>query len=429
MSGRLLRTACTAALVTAAAITAAGSQGPVTAPATAPVARTAPVPVPTPVPAPGAGSGAPTDATAETGEAQAEATAEAGGAGPAAQGLAGTIGRLTALYRQAEDAGLRYTGAARALTAQRAETARLGRELTRVRDALAGSRVEAGRLAREQYQGRSELSSMLRILLSRHPEQALNETHLMERAAAHRLATTARLEKGTARATALARASREALDRERALAARQQRARDTATERLRAVERTLASLTAPELARLTSPAAQRQLTAGPLAGGAYLPTARGARAVRYAVEQIGKPYVWGAEGPEAFDCSGLTSQAWAAAGRPVPRTSQEQWERLPRVPLRSLRPGDLVVYFPGATHVAIYLGDGRVVQAPRPGATVKVSPIAANPVLGAVRPDPDGVPLSAAAHVPPRLPEGATAGPDTGYSAADAPAEAAASAR
>ncbi|MEU1786184.1 NlpC/P60 family protein [Streptomyces sparsogenes] len=118
----------------------------------------------------------------------------------------------------------------------------------------------------------------------------------------------------------------------------------------------------------------------------FASAAAGQRALRYAMNQIGKPYVWGAEGPGSFDCSGLTSQAWAHAGRPIPRTSQEQWRRLPRVKLNRLRPGDLVVYFKGATHVAIYAGNGMVVQAPRPGTRVKLSPLASNPLRGAVRP-------------------------------------------
>ncbi|MFD8236743.1 NlpC/P60 family protein [Streptomyces sp. NPDC059696] len=150
------------------------------------------------------------------------------------------------------------------------------------------------------------------------------------------------------------------------------------------------------------------------------PSAEGSRAVRYALRQLGKPYEWGAEGPRSYDCSGLTSRAWAEAGTPVPRTSQEQWRRLERIPLDELRPGDLVVYFRKATHVALYLGDGLVVQAPRPGARVKVSPIAANPVLGAVRPDPDGEPLRR--YRPPELPEGATDGSDEGYDGYAAPA-------
>ncbi|MEU7367301.1 NlpC/P60 family protein [Streptomyces hygroscopicus] len=112
----------------------------------------------------------------------------------------------------------------------------------------------------------------------------------------------------------------------------------------------------------------------------------GRRALAYALNQIGKPYVWGAEGPDSFDCSGLTSTAWAHAGRVIPRTSQEQWRQLPRVPISQLRPGDLVIYYKGASHVAMYAGNGQVVQAPRPGQRVKLSPLASNPIQGAVRP-------------------------------------------
>ncbi|GAA3812899.1 hypothetical protein GCM10022206_59210 [Streptomyces chiangmaiensis] len=97
-------------------------------------------------------------------------------------------------------------------------------------------------------------------------------------------------------------------------------------------------------------------------------------------------------GPGGVRLPGLTSRAWEHAGQTIPRTSQEQWARLPHVSPNELRTGDLVVYFPKATHVALYLGDGKAVQAPRPGTKVKVSPIAANPVLGAVRPDPNAGP-------------------------------------
>jgi hypothetical protein len=175
----------------------------------------------------------------------------------------------------------------------------------------------------------------------------------------------------------------------------------------------LALRAARELEKAGVARAQKRIVASGALSGVRKPTAAGRRAVRFAVRQLGKPYEWGAEGPRTYDCSGLTSRAWAHAGTPVPRTSQEQWARLERVPMRRLRPGDLVVYFPEATHVALYLGDGLVVHAPRPGARIKVSPVAANPVLGAVRPDPDGEPL--ARYAPPELPERATEGPDEGY--------------
>ncbi|MFE6551066.1 NlpC/P60 family protein [Streptomyces sp. NPDC057746] len=102
-------------------------------------------------------------------------------------------------------------------------------------------------------------------------------------------------------------------------------------------------------------------------------------------------------GPACVDCSGPTSPAWQRAGRPVTRTSREQWAELPHVPPNRLRPGDPVVHFPEATQVAMYLGNGRVAQAPRRGATTKVCPIAADPVLGAVHPDP-----TAGSRAPPR---------------------------
>ncbi|WP_328668306.1 NlpC/P60 family protein [Streptomyces sp. NBC_00322] len=341
--------------------------------------------------------------------------------------------QLQTLYRQAEAAGERYNATEEELTEQRAGTARLGRELAKARNALSASRGEAGRLARLQYQGQSELSSYLQLLLARNPRQALDQDHLIERAAIERLATTARLETGARRAAGLEAASRDALDKEQTLAARQKKANEAATAKLRAVEAMLASLSPEQIAGLTAleqsgtDKAQEELIASGALAGDRTPTEEGEEALRYAVEQIGKPYLWGTEGPESYDCSGLTSQAWATAGREIPRTSQEQWEELPKVPLRSLRPGDLVVYFPEATHVAIYLGGGMVVHAPRPGATVKVSPVAANPLLGAVRPDPDGSPLSS--YTPPRLPDGATAGPDTGYSQAEPPDAAETSAR
>ncbi|MFJ9517986.1 C40 family peptidase [Kitasatospora sp. NPDC101801] len=115
------------------------------------------------------------------------------------------------------------------------------------------------------------------------------------------------------------------------------------------------------------------------------PTAH--RAVAYALAHLGSPYVWGATGPAEFDCSGLTSRAWDAAGVTIPRTSQEQWAQLPRVPTGApLRPGDLVIYFAEATHVGLYVGDGLVVHAPRPGTVVRLTSLQRMPVAGVVRP-------------------------------------------
>ncbi|MER7138385.1 NlpC/P60 family protein [Streptomyces sp. NPDC000341] len=343
--------------------------------------------------------------------------------GPAPRSVAGLLKQLQTLYRNAEEAGELYNGTEEELRKRTAEVRKLRGEVTEARAALESGRRDAGRLARDQYQGRTDFSLYLRLLLADDPARALEQSHVIERAQAGRSAVVDRLTGAERHAEVLAAKSRAAQDRQRELAALRKKQHDTVRSRLKAVEVMLASLSAEQLAALSAleekniGEAQDALTASGALSSVRRPSEEGGKAVAYAVEQLGKPYVWGAEGPETYDCSGLTSQAWSAAGRDIPRTSQEQWRRLPKVPLGSLRPGDLVVYFPKATHVALYIGDGLVIQAPRPGATVKVSPLASNPLLGAVRPDPGSEPLDA--YTLPELPEDATSGPDTGYDAPD----------
>ncbi|MFC9144358.1 NlpC/P60 family protein [Streptomyces bacillaris] len=407
MSRRLLRAVCTAALAAALVVS----------PATAAPAE------PNPVPPGDTGEtlGDAAEVDAETALAAPEAPEALG----APKSVATLLRELQTLYQEAEEASETYNATAEKLKQRTAEAKKVGAELAKARAALELSRGDAGRLAREQYQGRTEFSAYLQLLLARDPLRALDQSHVIERVAAGRAATVERLTADTRRADALAAASRKAVDQQKRLVAEQQKQRDAVQGKLRKVEGLLATLSAEQLAQLAGleqqgvAAAQRELVASGALSTVRPPTRQGGDAIAYAIEQIGKPYVWGAEGPDSFDCSGLTSQAWAAAGRPVPRTSQEQWKQLPKVPVSSLRPGDLVVYFPKATHVALYIGDGLVVQAPRPGAKVKVSPLASNPLLGAVRPDPGGVPLST--YTRPELPEGARDGADTGYSADGAP--------
>ncbi|MFF7748221.1 NlpC/P60 family protein [Streptomyces sp. NPDC007971] len=296
-------------------------------------------------------------------------------------------------YRQAEQATETYNATAERLRRQQAEVTRLDGELARARLALQGSRTEAGRLARQQYQNSSDLSPYVRLLLARDPQHALDEGHVIGQLARERAETVARLTGSERRKDALARAARKALDTQLALAGRQKKERDAVRARVADVERLLASLTPGQLsavARLEQQGvadAQQKLTDSGTLDDGRPPSTAGNRAVQYAMDQIGKPYQWGAQGPRSYDCSGLTSRAWDHAGTPIPRTSQEQWARLRRVPLTELRPGDLVIYFPEATHVAMYVGAGTVVQAPRTGEKVKLSPLASFPVLGAVRPD------------------------------------------
>lgn len=307
--------------------------------------------------------------------------------------VAQLLTNLQRLYRQSEQATETYNATAEKLKRQRTEVARVDGELAHARLALQRSRADAGRLARQQYQSSTDLSPYVRLLLSRDPQHALDESHVIGHLARERAAAVARLTGAEKEKDALARAARKALDTQLALADRQKKERDDVKARLADVERLLATLTSQQLSAVAGleqqgiADAQRKLAASGALDDNRPPSPEGNRAVRYAMDQIGKPYQWGATGPRSYDCSGLTSQAWDHAGTPIPRTSQEQWSRLRRIPLTALRPGDLVIYFPEATHVAMYVGDGEVVQAPRTGEKVKLSPVASNPVLGAVRPD------------------------------------------
>ncbi|MFG3707916.1 NlpC/P60 family protein [Micromonospora sp. NPDC047670] len=92
-------------------------------------------------------------------------------------------------------------------------------------------------------------------------------------------------------------------------------------------------------------------------------------AVRYAYGALGKPYVWGADGPNGYDCSGLTSAAWRAAGKSLPHNTRMQWGAVAHISRAELRPGDLVFYS-GLGHVGLYVGGGQVIDAPSAGRNV-----------------------------------------------------------
>ncbi|WP_129669168.1 C40 family peptidase [Phytoactinopolyspora endophytica] len=108
--------------------------------------------------------------------------------------------------------------------------------------------------------------------------------------------------------------------------------------------------------------------------------------VDFALAQVGDPYVWAGNGPDAWDCSGLTSAAWAQAGVSLPRSSASQINVGTRVSKSQLQPGDLVFYYSPISHVGIYIGNGQMVHATHPGSTVKVDSVDLMPFAGASRP-------------------------------------------
>jgi cell wall-associated NlpC family hydrolase len=146
-----------------------------------------------------------------------------------------------------------------------------------------------------------------------------------------------------------------------------------------------------ELAR--QEAAQDAPPAGTTGDGGYVPPVNGSAAeiaVGAAKSVIGTPYVFGSADPSVgFDCSGLTSWAWAQAGVYIPHSSASQYSSLPHVPLGSVQPGDLIFYYSPISHVALYIGGGQIVHATHPGADGAVhidSMYGYDPPVGAARP-------------------------------------------
>ncbi len=112
-------------------------------------------------------------------------------------------------------------------------------------------------------------------------------------------------------------------------------------------------------------------TAPPTAAPESAHAVRIGKVLAFAREQIGKPCVWGATGPDSYDCSSLTQGAWRAAGVTLPRAAHEQALAGTPVPLATIEPGDLVLFFDDDRHVGVCTGDGMMVHAPGPGSYIR----------------------------------------------------------
>jgi cell wall-associated NlpC family hydrolase len=187
------------------------------------------------------------------------------------------------------------------------------------------------------------------------------------------------------------------------------RAANTMTAQLAAAQARAAALQAARQAALAAAAAQQADAAAQQAAAAGGPSTsvqapswslgsgasetQGDIAADWALSQLGRPYLWGGAGPEEYDCSGLTMQAWAHAGVSLLHWTGYQWEEGPHVPLDDLQRGDLLFFATNTAdpntihHVGIYIGNGMMVDAPYTGAFVRIDPMyAPGGLIGAVRP-------------------------------------------
>ncbi|MFI5620377.1 C40 family peptidase [Streptomyces sp. NPDC051567] len=312
---------------------------------------------------------------------------------PGAGALEQVHREIEELYRQAGSATDAYHLAEGRAKAQSDRIAELARLVVAGQERIAVLRDRAGAAARAQYRA-GGLPPGARLALSDSPDQFLDGADRLrrgERATSNLLGELDRTQAELERYARDASAHWQSLEADRIT---REEAKKRIEEKIKAAEELENKLAAEEKARLIQLEREAQhraqtawLAAGALKDVTGGPTEAGTRAVRFATAQLGKPYLWGAEGPGSYDCSGLTSQAWLAAGRTIPRTSQEQLRLLPKVALKDMRPGDLIIYFDDASHVAMYVGDGAMVHAPRPGRNVTTAGAGSMPIKAIVRPD------------------------------------------
>ncbi len=275
--------------------------------------------------------------------------------------------QINALSEQYDSLRIQLTRAqADALIAERAAT--------RTQSALALGQQAIAQLAAENYMN-AGLDPTLQPLVAGNPEQFLSQASTMteiDQASGDRVST---------------------LSNE---AAQTLRERQTAEQQVTAVNALQAQLGTKKQAieakiDVVNSAAMKQAMAIFTQTGQYpditIPTANtvGAQALQAALTKRGDPYVWGAAGPSAFDCSGLVVWAYAQEGITLPHFTGDQWNSGMHVSRSDLEPGDLVFFYPDISHVGIYLGDGLMVDAPDFGETVQVQPVFWADYVGAVR--------------------------------------------
>ncbi|MFF9159409.1 NlpC/P60 family protein [Streptomyces longwoodensis] len=320
------------------------------------------------------------------------------------------------LYRQAESATEKYNAAKEQTATQRRRVDGLLDDVARRTQELNTAREELGTFAAAQYRTGASVPGTATFLLADTPQDYFDQSQLMGRMTERQKSA---VDDYVTEQAATMKKREEASQSLRTLTDTQsdlRTAKATVQQKLTAARELLAQLTAQEKARLAAiekrkqeeaarqaaalakqqaeaRAAQQESASGADSGagsgsasGAGSGTSssstgsaatdpayatRADKALAFARAQIGKPYVWGATGPGSFDCSGLTQAAWKAAGVSLPRTTYDQVDAGTTVPLSQARPGDLVFFYGDISHVGLYIGNGMMIHAPKPGAYVR----------------------------------------------------------
>ncbi|WP_328889426.1 C40 family peptidase [Streptomyces sp. NBC_00316] len=295
-----------------------------------------------------------------------------------------TRAEVDRLYSEAERATELFNRAGENADRLRAEVNRTQELAARSQDQINRLRTAVGSAAAAQYRS-GTVDPTLALLLSSDPDSYLDRAATLDRLNARRVSTLHKLrqaQRGLAQIRAQATRSLAGLERNRTAATRH---KQTVEQKLQQAQLLLNSLPAAERAAFGR--ASRSVRGDVFPGLTDLAPAssRAAAAVMAARTAVGRPYIWGANGPAGFDCSGLMQWSYAQAGVSLPRTSQAQRYAGRMVPLSLARPGDLVAYRSDASHIAMYVGNGQVIHAPYPGAPVRYDPVGMMPVSSVTR--------------------------------------------
>lgn len=256
-------------------------------------------------------------------------------------------------------------------------------------DALAQLKPAIDKVANVNYQG-GRTNRLFAVMVSDSPQQLLDQMSALDVISAETARQVEQFKQATSDARTAEQAAEQAADAARTAAEQAKMVSDDLQAKQSELQSQMADVMAAYGA--LSSDQQAELAGTPLPPGfdlnkilQNLVPGSGIAALQAGMTQIGKPYVWGATGPDGFDCSGLVVWAYKQVGKTLPRSSQAQAQGGTPVDQKDLQPGDVVLFYPDASHVGLYAGNGNVLHASTFGVPVKVQSMASFPFYGARR--------------------------------------------
>ena len=294
------------------------------------------------------------------------------GGGPPAS-LQALVAAANRLSNQIDSLGQQYDALRIQLTEARAESKAARATAQRDDRALGAGQAAVARIAAEGYMT-GGFSPTLQLLQSSDPQQLLNRTSIMLQLGHEQGGTVSLLAEAEAAANRASKTSAQ----EALLAVKLSAEINKKVAEIQAKENVLNS------AAYAKALAIYQKT-GTYPNVAVRGDSLGAHAVRWALTKVGDPYVWGAAGPSAFDCSGLVMWAYAQVGISLAHFTGDQWNEGEHIARSQLQPGDIVFFFADISHEGMYVGNGLMIDAPTQGVPVHVEPVFWSAYVGAVR--------------------------------------------